>query len=461
MFEDSMKEAFRGAEADPGANVWVNIELRLEKEKAAMLRKRVVRYQLLAAASLLFAISVSFGLYFSGSLTGPQPIVVNQNELPAGVSATSSENDIDAGNLAEKQPAADKDRASAPAKSALTPGTSDGDVPTSIGEGYAQRESAEHPAVVAYVPSRDGDLVTHFGRQPQSRLVLPVDLRIPELDREEPGVDPVQAMLLRLAQREADLREEETKKEEGWESLWTSVGVAAGSFASANAGVSPSPSNAFVALNSSIADSEASASGTSYSMGLNLGARIAERWVIQGGVNLLSQSSEFQATNAVRSGDDEVRFRPASMHSLRDAATDYNGVYDEKLVATAPYDVNNAVQYITIPLQAGYLIVNRDVGIQLNAGVATDIFIMNRISAEGANQVQTEVLSAAENDTFRALNFSGLLGTEISYRFGDHYRIALNPGLRYPFSSVYKSEMDVRSSPLTLDLGLRFRYIFH
>jgi hypothetical protein len=52
------------------------------------------------------------------------------------------------------------------------------------------------------------------------------------------------------------------------------------------------------------------------------------------------------------------------------------------------------------------------------------------------------------------------MGTEFSYRLGQRYRVALNPALRYPINSVYKSDVGIDSTPITFDIGLRFRYIF-
>jgi hypothetical protein len=129
-------------------------------------------------------------------------------------------------------------------------------------------------------------------------------------------------------------------------------------------------------------------------------------------------------------------------------------------VPTSPYNVNNNIRYLSIPLQAGFLVVNRAFGLQLNAGVATDVFLQNIVTAEGENLDRT-TQRIGEDSPYRPVNLSGLMGTEVSYRFGQHYRIALNPGIRYPFNSIYRSAVNVKSTPLTFDVGIRFRYIFH
>jgi hypothetical protein len=208
-----------------------------------------------------------------------------------------------------------------------------------------------------------------------------------------------------------------------------------------------------------IADQEAKASGLSYSMGVNIGTKLAERWVLQGGVNYLTHSSDYTADNAVVSPNFQS-FRPASTNELlkSDQAAADNIIY------TAPYNINNSLRYLSIPMQAGYLLVNKTFGVQLNAGVATDLFLQNTVKADGDKvgaKIDNTTQSSGSDSPYRSFNLSGLFGTEFSYRFGEHYRVALNPGIRYPFNTIYKSNLGVQASPFTFDVGLRFRYIFH
>jgi hypothetical protein len=92
--------------------------------------------------------------------------------------------------------------------------------------------------------------------------------------------------------------------------------------------------------------------------------------------------------------------------------------------------------------------------------VSTDLFLQNTISPDGGGVSRTTQGRGAESP-YRSLNFSGLMGTELSYKLGSRYRVSVNPGLRYPFNSVYKSNTGIDATPVTFDVGLRFRYIFH
>src|SRR5690606_18283707 len=151
------------------------------------------------------------------------------------------------------------------------------------------------------------------------------------------------------------------------------------------------------------------------------------------------------------------RYKPLTSNAVVNANEFELG---NKIVYSAPYNVNNSMRYLSIPLQAGYLLVDKTIGVQLNAGVATDLFLQNTVSGEG-DQVADATMPRGSDSPYRSVNLSGLFGTEVSYRVGPHYRVSLNPGIRYPFNTIYKSELGVQSSPLTFDVGLRFRYIFH
>ena len=204
--------------------------------------------------------------------------------------------------------------------------------------------------------------------------------------------------------------------------------------------------------NVSVANQQAKASGSTYSVGINVGAKIAKRWVVQGGFNYMTQSSDYTANTVVTSPDYQS-FKVASYASSADNITNQN------VVSTATYEVTNSLQYVSMSIQAGYVLINRTIGVQLNSGISTDLFLQNTLTPQDGGLDKTTQQNGSESP-YRTVNFSGLIGTEISYKLGQHYRLALNPGLRYPFNSIYKSDVGVSASPLTFDIGLRVRYTF-
>jgi hypothetical protein len=487
-FEDKWKDAFREAEVSPSENVWTNIELGLEKTESGGIKRKLLFYQSLAAASVIFALAVggfaiySFRDHASANLQlALQPNVTSQTaETPANASSRNLESQAQSNpilDLAEAQPLDDTRAAKVGAKAIKRKTTSNtnssislasaarlGIVDQSVGmEEHSAEVSSQEPTVytkIENIKAQDNDAQgqLNLANLPSLAMVPGAAFKAPEKQPEEIA-DPVALMLAKLDQREKEISESKKQKELAKENLWTSIGFAAGSFNSPGSHISATNTNTAIQSNNSIANKEADASGYAYTVGLNMGKKVSERWVIQGGVNYLSQSSDYTAQTAVGSSDFQT-FRPQSINELEKLNQGDARAEDAKIVTTAPYNVNNNVRYLSVPIQAGYLLINKKFGLQFNAGVSTDLFINNIKTAEGQNLDQINQ-GIGDDSPYRAMNFSGLLGTELTYKFSPRYRVAFNPGLRYPLNSVYKSDLGVQSSPLTFDMGLRFRYIFH
>jgi hypothetical protein len=284
---------------------------------------------------------------------------------------------------------------------------------------------------------------------------------LPELELPTSTADPGMVLLARLADEERKYASEQKTKKSASEKLWTSVGFAAGAFGANNPNVTPQPSNSLISLNANsvnTAAKQSKASGTSYSLGVSMGTKISERWVVQGGINYLTQSSDYTANSVIVVDNNYASLKAESVNAFTGTLADASA---QPMVAqTFPYNVNNNVRFVSVPVQAGYLLLNKKFGVQLNAGVSTDLFLQNTITPDGGGVTKT-TQGRGEDSPYRSLNFSGLMGTELSYKLGTKYRVSLNPGLRYPFNSVYKDNTGIDSTPLTFDVGLRFRYIFH
>ncbi|MFZ2904849.1 MAG: outer membrane beta-barrel protein [Cyclobacteriaceae bacterium] len=421
-FEESFRDAFRDAEIAPSEAVWANVELVLEKNAGGKMKGRLIFFQLLAAASLVFAMGVG-GIYYLNTTHNfnqtntvakqktEQPLVSSSERLPEeGVSKVMQKQ--------ERPPVNTRTNSSSviQASSAST----DHDLPTE------SRQS---------IPLND-PLVMRDRKLPAlTTIELPVFV---SAKKEEP--DPGMVLLARMKDEERRYQQD-AKKSEFDEKLWTSVGVGVGSFnPNATTGTSVLTS---LSGGGSSATSDPS-SGSSYSVGISLATKLADRVVFQGGISYMSQNAEFTSSAAL----------PGNGAALNEFVAS-----EDRLVATSPYRVSSNLQFMSIPVQAGYILIDRQFAMQVNGGVSTDIFFQSTLTPEH-NDLTKVSQDAGTDSPYRTLNFSGLLGTEFSYKVGEHYRVAVNPGLRYAFNSIYKSEVAVETAPVTFDVALRFRYIF-
>jgi len=489
-FEESLKKAFDKAEVGPSDGVWTNIELELEKAKGGHLKKRLMFYQALAAASVIFAMAIGgIGYYYNMSQgqssanrlaveATPSSDVLSSETTPA--KTENNADDPNADGAVDEEPEKkstnndnrDNNVAALPPQARIDHigGFSAREVQPSGNPDDSGTVSGNEAGAALLATNNEAQLLQELPNGIEERdlapLYVPREIQL-NFQLQDEAVDPVVAMLATLEQREQEIQGERKNKKEAAgtnENLWTSIGFAAGAFnsvQSASSASAPAFNTATaMALAAPTVEKETKASGYSYTMGVNVGTRLSKRWVFQGGVNFLTHASEYTANNVVAEPTNsyqQQRFRAISTNELIRANEQE---LTNKIVYSAPYNVNNNMRYLSIPMQAGYLLVNKTVGLQLNAGVATDLFLQNTIKAD-SDQLDKTSQPGGSDSPYRSVNLSGLLGTEVSYRFGENYRISLNPGIRYPFNTIYKSELGVQSTPLTFDVGLRFRYIFH
>lgn len=431
-FEDSFRNAFDGAEVSPSSGVWTNIELTLEKNSGGQLKRNLLLFQLLAAASVVFACGIG-AMYYTANQSGTRPEFTNelsntQNELnKEGSNEVRKET---SGSLKEESLSA-KTQSKIVEEQALNSKLTS-NKPVTRHETFNTKNvdgSSKKDEILLVVNEHKGDMYTITRRELSAVRVAAPEFVLPEAEKPvEP--DAFEVMMARLRDEEKKYQQDDKKKSS--ENVWASVGFGAGSY---------KPNRHALSNNSS-------ATGESYSAGLHVAGRVSKRFVVQGGVSYLSQNADFTSTRSAQGA------AMLNEYASSPVPQDIGGAGE-----STPYVVNSAMQYVSIPVQAGYLIIDRAFGVQVNGGIATDLFINNTLSTENGDY-QKVTQAAGKESPYRTVNFSGLLGTEFSYRIADQYRISLNPGLRYSLNSIYKDEIAATITPVTFDVSLRFRYIF-
>jgi hypothetical protein len=473
------RDNVRKAEVTPSDSVWKGIEFQLDKQEVVQLRSEVVYYKRLAAACITLAVLAIGGGYAwlntSGdSTTQVQRIAADERNPELNEEGLAYSNQ---GKVLTEQSNETASITNDNHKSGLRPSLGSERVNTSVFKSdeltstkwldqkqtvllstYGQKDVLIIGNSYNLLANNNGDLADGnavTSTHPSTKELVTVQ---PE-SSVSPLVKESQEKIDLYASNEKSQREAEKEERKGEERFWTAVGFAAGTFNNITPSSTSTPSTLLQSdAAGETAVSESNSSGQTYSVNLSVGSKISKRWVVHGGMSYISQSSDYTARSVVASDvNSSPSFSVASINEFEKQA-DVNNL--KTIRASTPYSVNNTIQIISLPVQAGYLVFERKLALQVNSGIATDLFLQNTLTPSADNLEKT-TRGRGDDSPYRPVNFSGLVSTELSYKFASNYRISLSPGLRYPFSSIYKTDLGLRSTPLTFDVAVRFRYIFH
>jgi len=465
-FEESWRSAFADAEANPPDASWNTIDMHLSKVESGNMKKRVVFYQRLAAAAVLFGLSLgSVGLWYLAdreetisvnSIEEVKPAAKNSelkraDELIAEKKSIE-QNKISSGDVrSENRRKLGSEMSSANNTGRAKENAINKDVQGTTGNFFQSALNANEQNAAA-TPG----ILTKEPRQAQGHNLILASNQLPVAEIKLNGKPVEEIVEAKMLARQAIVRENSKRKsgeEKGW---WAAIGGSGGNYDTQPSVLPTSFSASRISNNSSFASSQFMGQapmgnqvsvGTSYSVGMTVGKKIAKRWVLITGVNYLNQSIGYQSNLAVLDANNQAK---AFLAGIADA--------NSNVTATSQYNINSINEFVSIPVQAGYLFLDRKVGLQLNAGVSSDLFYRNTLVDE-SKRLSNYSESAGDDSAYRTLNWTGLVGTELSYKMSKHYRVSFVPGLRYSFNSVLKSSNSV-NNPIVWDIGFRFRYLF-
>lgn len=447
-FEENWKSAFENAEQSPSDRVWWSIDSALTNAEGGSMRRKVVFYKRLAAASVVLALALAGSTtYYFMNEKGTELTAVPNHQPTTTISnqdKTTAENLTTTQSDTDKNTTSQINRESEVAQLIAKP---------DVNQSQLQVRNNQIVLVDAekksdYTDAGQTKLFSKFDLNPYDPLAQQYATNLHPKNRVR-EVTIVRKLPAMPASMMADSRK---KKSTEKENLWAAVNASTGSFGStayqdnAQSFLMNSQPSSFNNLVS--ASSKVKSKGSAYSVGVNIGTRLAERWVLQGGVSYLSQNLGYTSNFAALDAN----------NSRMAIVSGYTGVKQNiSLSPTAPYDINSVNELVSIPVQAGYMFVNRKFGLQLNSGVATDMFIRNTLT-DRSGQLNTFSESAGSDSPYNTFSWTAIGGTELSYKIGSQYRISVTPGFRYALTPMLKSSTE-SASPFMWDMGFRFRYI--
>ena len=160
-----------------------------------------------------------------------------------------------------------------------------------------------------------------------------------------------------------------------------------------------------------------------YAFGLETGKRIGKRFMLTTGLEYVRYTASAQSNFTMAT----------SSYGQQEAFLNNNAaasIYSVDVVNTDVYELNNSFEYLTVPLEAGYLLFNKKVGFIISSGLAPGFFLKNTVN-DKSGQYADVVQKAGSESPYRPVNINMQVGGELFYQLGQHYRIGIEPTYRF------------------------------
>lgn len=446
-FEDQWGEAFDQAEQAPPAHIWTALDAQLANQEAKEYKKRLLIFQWSAAACVALLALFGVGYWASQSGTGVDPnsteitsnpeVENDSNNTPSITSRSSSilpeenKKSTTPTTLDKVDSRSTNDRIE-PSKPAISLPLVPEERPKSeVKSGYRTRTAEPH--LLASMDPKDA--------------TFPSSLSKPALPYYLYGVPNTSYV-----------------EEKAEQQLWAGISMGSGSFDPAFKSPNGNLNNAADFADESLMASSGFSSlsnqepsydpGYSLSAGLNVGTRLANRIILSTGLHYQAFNTADAETQLVSQGKD--------YYALTGSATDdaYNDAAASEMLRAEAGDVSlsNEYRYLTVPIRAGYVVLDKKLNIILNAGMSSNFLMDAYLENHDNNQSLSNDFNTTDN--YQSVYFNINTGIEFAYQFFKKYQITLEPNYNQALTNFTNSNHSKEGKPRNIGLSFGVKYNF-
>ena len=236
-----------------------------------------------------------------------------------------------------------------------------------------------------------------------------------------------------------------SKRKKAGAEWYAGLNLATGSSSAGETG--SSGNDMLIPLQNSYSGTDNSSSGftSSTSYGITVGKKLTRKIILEGGLTYMRLQNTGTTNIAVASATKREAFNL----NVRTSGS--------QLTSTAPYNVENVHQFISIPVKAGYLILDQKWKMSVNAGVAGDYFIKTHTEDLTGNLEMYETRPSTDPQ-WNSMTLSVLGEMNLSRELGNHYIIAVTPQVRQSLSDLSNTRTEFR--PFIMQVGVQLKYRF-
>ncbi|MTI40850.1 hypothetical protein [Fulvivirga lutimaris] len=452
MFENEWESAFEGAEMAPSETVWSKVEVAVANNEGKNYKRSLLFFKLLAAASVSFAMSIGGWQLYENYYNQENLFEVTADQQLDISTQTEDE-------IKEKQPLIAQERESENERNENETPNSNSNDNDDLGldkiagneEKGTTKMTLAHKTLLALNKDNSIDNVANNDKNEAS------DNETFVAQNESSSPDKLDYLGVDFFEVNGELVEPKmvpwlsnipSRKSDDFKGLWAGVGMSAGSFNSNSSSASSANSLSEGFLNSDVGQvstnnvSYNESNGNAYSFGLNVGTQISKRFVLMSGLNYVQQSNTSNS-NIVALNTEGFSAVDRNTSLSSEASYAY----------TDSYKISNTYELLSVPVQAGYILLDRKFNILLLSGVSNDIFLRQKITDESGRAQSVE--NNGSDNGYSTYSLSGLIGSEFSYDIGENYMLSLQPQIRQTINSFTPEG----SKPTYFEVGFKFKYI--
>ena len=444
-FENEWKGRFESITVEPREIVWTRIDAELANRNASNLKRRILFFKMLAAASFLFALGLGYFTLINNNKPRHVELQVNQqHEKPMGnaLTPTNPANTIIDSVMTDIS----HQTVSQPAQSSLNQSRN------STPENYSLVMSDQKDVVIHENKTSENEItpVMHKGISINKNPLVP---RYPALKPDVTGE-------VILPERSQDIP-----------AMWAGIDFSSGLFnpnisygprmtafdfspgkAAAAYAAAPAPTN-----NRSQIEKPVYNPSFSYAYGASVGYPLGPNWVLQSGLSYLYASSTTSVDTYIESSSSNTKY---AYQSLNYGLNAFQQPGINAVVSSGnKINLNNVYEFISFPVNAGYKIVNKKLKIIASGGLSAEIMLVDRIYDPGNFLNETEIFPG-NHSPYRRTYLNGTLGGNIFYPFLKNYQFGISPSYRFGINYLTRESASFNSKPSAFMITLGVSYIF-
>ncbi len=277
---------------------------------------------------------------------------------------------------------------------------------------------------------------------------------------EEIKIDTITLAMVTIEENAMEklLREKETKEIVDEKEKWSKWAV--------NSYVSPVFFNSFESgspVSEEFASNEKSFNNST-SYGVGVAYNLNKRFSIKTGVSNLNLDYDTENIAFYSSFEDQSRIANTNIERntngrylvLKNEKDNSKNLIENQVLQTGQNTgtLNQKTQYIEVPLELSYAILNKKFGVAIKGGMST-LFLTENVISIDSNDGNMQIGKASNLNN---VHFSSNLGLGLSYSFMKNFQLNLEPTLKYQINTFNKNSEDFSPYVIGVNTGISYKF---